>query len=60
MKTINLELKDSNYLIKVGENILNQESLELLEGKEILVVYDNKLPEDSLKVLKESWPPNLL
>ena len=60
MKTINLELKDSNYLIKVGENILNQESLELLEGKEILVVYDNKLPEDSLKVLKESLPPNLL
>ena len=60
MKTINLELKDSNYLIKVGENILNQESLELLEGKEILVVYDNKLPKDSLKVLKESLPPNLL
>jgi len=60
MKTINLELKDFNYQIKVGENILNKDSLKLLEGKEILVVFDNKLPKEFLGKLKESMPSNLL
>jgi len=60
MKTIGLKLPEKSYEIKIGQNVVNKSNLDLLEGKEIVVVYDSKLPKSSIETLKQSIPNNLL
>jgi len=60
MKTIVLKLKNSSYDIKVGEGIVNNTNLNLLKKKEVLVVFDDKLPENFINILKKSLPSELL
>ena len=44
MKQIEVGIKNNPYQVIVGSNLINQENLNILKGKEVLLVLDGNIP----------------
>ena len=44
MKKIEVGIKDNNYQVIVGSNLVNQENLQILKDREVLLVLDQNIP----------------
>ena len=46
MKKIKVDIKSNSYEVIVGSDLVNQENLKRLKGKEVLLVADEKVPSE--------------